>query len=67
MVRDEVEDELIREVTLINEVRELLTRTLKDVDKQIMEDKTAKGRLEYDWSDKLVDDAKILEFYYFAK
>ncbi|CAH1112349.1 unnamed protein product [Psylliodes chrysocephalus] len=54
LVRDEVEDELIREVTLINEVRELLTRTLKDVDKQIMEDKTAKGRLEYDWSDKLV-------------
>ncbi|CAG9863658.1 unnamed protein product [Phyllotreta striolata] len=53
VVRDVVEDALIRELTLIKEVKELFTRTLKDVEHQLNESKNAKARLEYDWSDKL--------------
>ncbi|CAG9761871.1 unnamed protein product [Ceutorhynchus assimilis] len=52
LVRDEVEDELIREVALCSEIRDIFSRTLKDVEMQLLEDKTAKQRLEYDWSDK---------------
>ncbi|XP_023015774.1 tektin A [Leptinotarsa decemlineata] len=54
LVRDEVEDELIREVALCAEIRDIFSRTLKDVEKQLIEDKTIKQRLEYDWSDKKV-------------
>lgn len=46
--------ELIRELALTAEIREIFTRTLKDVEAQLLEDKTAKQRLEYDWSDKSV-------------
>lgn len=52
LVRDEVEEELIKEVSLCAEVREIFSRTLKDVENQLVEDKTAKQRLEFDWSDK---------------
>lgn len=52
LVRDIVEEELIRELALTAEIRETFTRTLKDVEQQLLEDKTAKQRLEYDWSDK---------------
>ncbi|KAB0798256.1 hypothetical protein PPYR_09249 [Photinus pyralis] len=54
LVRDEVEEELIKELALIAEIRETFARTLKDVEMQLLEDKTAKQRLEYDWSDKTV-------------
>mgnify|MGYP005983806937 CR=1 FL=1 len=54
IVRDEVEVELIRELALTAEIRETFTRTLKDIEAQLVEDKTAKQRLEYDWSDKTV-------------
>lgn len=52
LVRDEVEEELIKEVALCSEIRDIFSRTLSDVEKQLLEDKTAKQRLEYDWSDK---------------
>lgn len=52
LCRDEVEEELIKELALTAEIREQFTRTLKDVEAQLLEDKTAKQRLEYDWSDK---------------
>ncbi|XP_057652153.1 tektin-4 [Diorhabda carinulata] len=54
LVRDEVEEEVMKEVALCAEIREIFSRTLKDVEKQLLEDKTAKQRLEYDWSDKKV-------------
>ncbi|XP_050295530.1 tektin-4 [Anthonomus grandis grandis] len=52
LVRDEVEEELIKEVALCSEIRDIFSRTLKDVELQLLEDRTAKQRLEYDWSDK---------------
>lgn len=54
LVRDEVEDELIKELALCAEIRDVFTRTLHDIEKQLLEDKTAKQKLEYDWSDKTV-------------
>ncbi|KAF5269263.1 hypothetical protein FQR65_LT02564 [Abscondita terminalis] len=54
LVRDEVEEELIKEMALISEIRETFARTLKDVELQLLEDKTAKQRLEYDWCDKTI-------------
>ncbi|XP_076273209.1 tektin A isoform X1 [Rhynchophorus ferrugineus] len=54
LVRDEVEEELIKEVALCSEIRDIFSRTLKDVEKQLMEDRVAKQRLEYDWSDKQI-------------
>uniref|UniRef100_A0AAR5P4D3 Tektin n=1 Tax=Dendroctonus ponderosae TaxID=77166 RepID=A0AAR5P4D3_DENPD len=54
LVRDEVEDELIKEVALCSEIRSIFSRTLKDVEMQLLEDHTAKQRLEYDWSDKRI-------------
>lgn len=52
LVRDEVEEELIKEVALCSEIRDIFFRTLNDVEKQLLENKTAKQRLEFDWSDK---------------
>ncbi|KAI4465455.1 tektin [Holotrichia oblita] len=52
LVRDEVEEELIKETALIAEIKILFEKTLKDIEMQLLEDKTAKQRLEYDWSDK---------------
>lgn len=52
LVRDEVEEELIKEMALVAEIKILFEKTLKDIEMQLLEDKTAKQRLEYDWSDK---------------
>ncbi|XP_030745690.1 tektin-4 [Sitophilus oryzae] len=52
LVRDEVEEELIKELSLCSEIRDIFSRTLKDIQTQLTEDRTAKQRLEYDWSDK---------------
>lgn len=51
-MRDEPEEELINEVALIREIRELLLRTLADIEAQQVENRTARQRMEYDWSDK---------------
>lgn len=52
LVRDEPEEELIQEVALIREIRELLLKTLSDIEAQQVENRTARQRMEYDWSDK---------------
>lgn len=52
MVRDEVEEGLMKELGLCAELRELFARTLRDVELQLVENKAAKSRLELDWSDK---------------
>lgn len=52
LVRDHVEEELVNELALIAEIRRLLMKTLEDFQSQQVENRTARQRLEYDWSDK---------------
>lgn len=52
LVRDEPEEQLIQEIALIREIRDLLVRTLQDIEAQQVENRTARQRMEYDWSDK---------------
>ncbi|XP_032664220.1 tektin-4 isoform X1 [Odontomachus brunneus] len=53
LVRDDVEEQLVKEVTLCSEVENLLNRILEQIKLQIVELKTVKARLENDWSDKI--------------
>ncbi|CAO1358227.1 unnamed protein product [Diamesa tonsa] len=52
LIRDEPEEELIKERALIAEIRALLIRTLADIEEQQVENRTNKQRMEFDWSDK---------------
>lgn len=52
LVRDNPEEELIKEIAMINEIQDLFQRTLNDITQQQVENRTARERLEYDWSDK---------------
>ncbi|XP_059220826.1 tektin-4 isoform X2 [Stomoxys calcitrans] len=52
LVRDAPEEELINELALIAEIRQLLKKTLEDFEQQQVENRSARQRLEYDWSDK---------------
>lgn len=52
LVRDNPEEELIREVALIREIRDVFLRVLNDIEAQQNENRAARERLEYDWSDK---------------
>nr|CAD7430719.1 unnamed protein product [Timema monikensis] len=52
LVRDQVEEELIKEIALINEVRDLMSRMLTQMEEQQKINKAVKQRLEMDWSDK---------------
>lgn len=52
LVRDVPEEELINELALIAEIRQQLKKTLEDFEQQQVENRTARQRLEYDWSDK---------------
>ncbi|KAH8273696.1 hypothetical protein KR018_009290 [Drosophila ironensis] len=52
LVRDLVEEELTNELALLAEVRRQLMKTLEDFEAQQVENRTARQRLEYDWSDK---------------
>jgi tektin-4 len=52
IVRDEPEEELIKEKALIAEIRSLFIRTLADIEMQQRENRTNKERMEFDWSDK---------------
>lgn len=75
LVRDEAEELLIKELAQIGEIRTLLMKTLADIKNQLIENRTARHRLEYDWSDKkdayeigvsnvaLNDDDKTIMFY----
>lgn len=52
LIRDEPEEELIKEKSLIAEIRALFIKTLADIEAQQSENRTNKERLEFDWSDK---------------
>ncbi|XP_070781682.1 LOW QUALITY PROTEIN: tektin-4 [Enoplosus armatus] len=52
LVRDTVEEELLKEVDLIRSVQALLKRTTAQVVSQIKMNREAKQTLESDWSDK---------------
>jgi tektin-4 len=52
LVRDEPEVELIKEISLISEIKRQLNQSLKDMQAQQMANQAARERLEYDWSDK---------------
>uniref|UniRef100_A0A1A9WUB4 Tektin n=1 Tax=Glossina brevipalpis TaxID=37001 RepID=A0A1A9WUB4_9MUSC len=52
LVRDAPEEELVNELALLSEIRQLLKKTLEDFGQQQVENRTARQRLEYDWSDK---------------
>ncbi|CAB3226224.1 unnamed protein product [Arctia plantaginis] len=54
MVRDDAEQELIKEVAIVGEIRNLFQVTLAKVERQMEQNKSAKSSLEYDWCDKMV-------------
>lgn len=52
LVKDEVEEQLLKEVELIRSVQALLKKTLNQAINQIRANREAKQTLEMDWSDK---------------
>jgi len=52
LVRDEVEEELIKEAALVKEVEDLIDRTIRQIEEQQERNKAIKARMEDDWSDK---------------
>lgn len=52
LVRDTTEEELVNELALIAEIKRQLNKTLEDFESQQTENRAAKQRLEFDWSDK---------------
>ncbi|XP_012537478.1 tektin-4 [Monomorium pharaonis] len=53
LIRDDVEEQLAKEVALISEIRDLLSRTREQIQTQMIELRAAKARAENDWSDKI--------------
>ncbi|XP_074647836.1 tektin-4-like [Tubulanus polymorphus] len=58
-VQDEVELSLLKEVEIINNVKDLLKKTIDQCEKQIKFNRNAKQDLELDWSDKY--EAEIID------
>ncbi|CAH2237982.1 jg7836 [Pararge aegeria aegeria] len=54
LVRDDAEQELIKEVAIVGEIRRVFTDTLAKAEAQIEMNKAAKTAIEFDWSDKLI-------------
>nr|XP_018905679.1 PREDICTED: tektin-4 [Bemisia tabaci] len=52
LVHDPVQQELAKEYSLINEVRELLVKTLGQFEEQLARNESVKSKLEWDWSNK---------------
>jgi tektin-4 len=52
LVQDDVELNLLKEVEVINNVQDLLKKTIKETDAQIKRNRDRKQELEMDWSDK---------------
>lgn len=52
MVRDAPEEQLVKEIALIAEIMKMFETTLKNVEQQQIENRAARERLEFDWSDK---------------
>ncbi|KAL0121829.1 hypothetical protein PUN28_006945 [Cardiocondyla obscurior] len=53
LVRDNVEEQLTKEIALCSEIRELLDRKRGEIETQIIELRSMKVRAENDWSDKI--------------
>ncbi|CAG4966417.1 unnamed protein product [Colias eurytheme] len=53
LVRDEAEQELIKEVAIVGEIRRVFMNTLAKVEEQMVINKAAKSWIEYDWGDKM--------------
>ncbi|NP_001036873.1 testis specific tektin [Bombyx mori] len=54
LVRDDAEQELIKEVAIVGEIRRVFMDTLAKVEEQMSMNKAAKASIEFDWSDKMV-------------
>ncbi|KAM3958038.1 testis specific tektin [Aphomia sociella] len=54
LVRDDAEQELIKEVAIVGEIRRVFNNTLAKVEQQMSMNKAAKNSVEFDWSDKMV-------------
>lgn len=54
LVRDDAEQELIKEVAIVGEIRRVFLETLAKVEVQMGKNKAAKVSIEFDWSDKMV-------------
>ncbi|XP_052758031.1 tektin-4-like [Galleria mellonella] len=54
LVRDDAEQELIKEVSIVGEIRRVFNNTLAKVEEQMIMNKAAKTSIEFDWSDKMV-------------
>lgn len=52
LIRDAPEEELIEEIALISEIRNVFNLTLNEINEQQGENRAARERLESDWSDK---------------
>ncbi|XP_075985889.1 tektin-4-like [Anticarsia gemmatalis] len=52
LVSDLAEQELIKEMNLVSEVRATLKNTLNNIEEQMAVNKAAKHRIEFDWCDK---------------
>lgn len=52
LIRDGPEEELIEEIALISEIRNVYNATLNDINTQQNVNQAARERLEHDWSDK---------------
>lgn len=53
LVQDDAELNLLKEVEVINNVQDLLKRTIKEAESQIKRNRDRKQELEMDWSDKM--------------
>uniref|UniRef100_A0A2A4K9W1 Tektin n=1 Tax=Heliothis virescens TaxID=7102 RepID=A0A2A4K9W1_HELVI len=53
LVRDDAEQELIKEVAIVGEIRRVFQDTLAKVEVQMEYNKAAKASIEMDWSDKI--------------
>lgn len=54
LVRDDAEQELIKEVAIVGEIRRVFNKTLMEVETQMEMNRMAKVALEMDFSDKMV-------------
>lgn len=53
LVRDDAEQELIKEVAIVGEIRRVFMDTLAKVETQMAYNRAAKASIEADWSDKM--------------
>lgn len=54
LVRDDAEQELIKELGIVGEIRKLFNDTLNKVEVQLINNRAAKNAIELDWSDKKI-------------